>query len=421
MMRWIRLVCALALGLQAALAVAAVTGMKYISTPGDYIGGGRTATFLPPAATFTVTGTTGAVHLNVTDPNNGWFLDFAAPVNSPLARGSYADAARYPFNSPMAAGMSMSGNGRGCNTLKGWFKVLEYQLDANGNVLRAAIDFVQNCEVTGPPLYGSVRINSRFPLVVPTMAAVAGPDSTANSGATATMDGTQSFSRRGGVLGYAWSQTDGPAVTLDNPNSPTPSFVAPVIAQDAANLRFQLKVTDANGQVSTDDVVVVVIGPQAVRTEVSFHGDSGDYITGGRSYSFNTSNATLQYFRNFSGGVSASILGDSWWTFDSAAPQGQAYAVGSYPNAQRFPFQPPDAPGLSLSGDGRGCNTLTGNFTVYQAQFDSSGNPLVVEIGFEQHCEGMAPAAYGQALLNAVPHGQIARWIQAARQRWPRP
>ena len=165
-LRWALAGCLLAHG---ALATAAETGLRYISTAGDYIGGGIQQTLKTPNASISIDGSNPQrVGASVSDPNNWWSLDFAAPTGATLAVGSYADASRYPFQSPLRPGLSMSGNGRGCNTLRGWFRVLELERDAAGTLKRLAVDFVQNCEVNGPPLYGVLRYRSTLPLSVPT-------------------------------------------------------------------------------------------------------------------------------------------------------------------------------------------------------------------------------------------------------------
>lgn len=415
-----RLAAAL-LALGASAAMAQTTGMKYISTPGDYIGQGQTQVFQPPAATISAyDATTSVVHVGVNDPSNNWTLDFAAPSGVALAGTSFPDAMRYPFQSPLGAGLSMEGDGRGCNTLKGWFRVHEYVLDKSGNVKKLAVDFLQNCEVTMPPLYGVVRINSKFPLTIPETVAIAGRDVTVIAGQTATLDGTQSFTRKHSPLAYSWSQLDGPAVTLANPTSATPSFVAPNIDTATATLHFRLTTTDSAGDTSTDDVVAIVEGASAPRTSLDFRGDPGDYISGGQTWHYDTYNSSIVFSRNFDNGVSASVNGDAWWNFDSATPSGHTYHVGTFKNAQRYPFQSATAPGLSLYGDGRGCNTLTGQFTVYQIEFDTAGNPKTADITFTQHCEGGPAASYGELLLNAVPHATVAKQLKAARQQFPR-
>ena len=67
-----------------------------------------------------------------------WSLDFTAPHGRRLVIGNYGSATRYPFNSPAIPGLDVSGDGGGCNTLTGWFEVVEYQLDSNGQVAKLA-------------------------------------------------------------------------------------------------------------------------------------------------------------------------------------------------------------------------------------------------------------------------------------------
>ena len=63
--------------------------------------------------------------------------------------------------------------------------------------------------------------------------------------------------------------------------------------------------------------------------------------------------------------------------------------LGVYEMAQRWPFNQPGHPGLSISGDGRGCNTLTGRFQVHRLELQA-GTTMVQRalVSFEQHCEG---------------------------------
>jgi len=86
-------------------------------------------------------------------------------------------------------------------------------------------------------------------------------------------------------------------------------------------------------------------------------------------------------------------------------PQGQALTAGTVcDNATRYPFQSPTAPGLSLYGDGRGCNTSTGSFTVKSATFGPDGWIQSFDATFVQHCEGDPnSAATGEVLLSNGP------------------
>src|SRR5262249_47825262 len=66
----------------------------------------------------------------------------------------------------------------------------------------------------------------------------------------------------------------------------------------------------------------------------------------------------------------------------------------------RWPFQASGVTGLSVDGDGRGSNTLTGSFTVTQALYAADGTVLRFAASFEQHSEGQAPALTGTINFN---------------------
>ena len=91
---------------------------------------------------------------------------------------------------------------------------------------------------------------------------------------------------------------------------------------------------------------------------------------------------------------------DSWWTLDFSARQmGQNLTAGEYDNAERYPFEPPGAPGLDVFGDGKGCNTLLGDFQV--TSVDATSDAIIqFTATFEQHCEG------GVAVLRGCVHAE---------------
>ncbi len=85
----------------------------------------------------------------------------------------------------------------------------------------------------------------------------------------------------------------------------------------------------------------------------------------------------------------------SWWYLEfDASDLPVDLEAGVYEGAERYPFQAPGHPGLSISGSGRGCNTLTGKFQVHEHARDATG--LVrATVSFEQHCEGGPGAVRG--------------------------
>src|SRR4030095_4980586 len=98
----------------------------------------------------------------------------------------------------------------------------------------------------------NVRINNvnHVPL------ADAGLDQNAPEGAIITLDGAGSAAFDGAPLTFAWNQTDGPLVELMNPLTASPSFAAPDVGANGAELAFQVTVDDGYGGVTSDEVRV---------------------------------------------------------------------------------------------------------------------------------------------------------------------
>jgi hypothetical protein len=77
----------------------------------------------------------------------------------------------------------------------------------------------------------------------------------------------------------------------------------------------------------------------------------------------------------------------AWWDLDFSSEQlGMPLTTQVYNNAERWPFQPPNVPGLSVDGDGRGCNQLSGRFQIHRLVMN--GTTLKEFLAtFEQFCE----------------------------------
>jgi len=157
-------------------------------------------------------------------------------------------------------------------------------------------------------------------------------------------------------------------------------------------------------------LLLVAADAHAGVTSWMMTGDPGDYITGGRTYYYTTADGPFTARLNYHNGVSLSFHTPSyshWWYIDFSAPGQQRLAVGLYNGALRFPFEGTQA-GLSLYGDGRGCNTLTGTFEVKEVVYGSGSDVLSFRASFEQHCEGWTVAARGEVRYNATIPIEIA-------------
>ena len=94
----------------------------------------------------------------------------------------------------------------------------------------------------------------------------AGDDVTVRAGARVALDGTGSSLRPGATPTYAWTQTAGPTVTLDDATSATPAFIAPSVSA-STDLTFSLTVSDGTFS-STDTVTVTVLPSRVVSARV---------------------------------------------------------------------------------------------------------------------------------------------------------
>lgn len=81
--------------------------------------------------------------------------------------------------------------------------------------------------------------------------------------------------------------------------------------------------------------------------------------------------------------------------------------TGVYENAMRAPFANPGHPGLDISFQHRGSNTLTGRFEILEVSYTELSPTTFwldrLRMTFEQHSEGAPPAMRGYISYAAVP------------------
>jgi hypothetical protein len=129
------------------------------SMQGDYIGGGQNRTFTDSNSVLSVTSTGALLKVNI-NGNSWWNGDFAGMNTlSQLEPGYYGDLQRYPFHNPVKGGLDWGGDGRGCNTLTGWF-VIDKITYVQGSLTEVDMRFEQHCEGGSPALRGRIRWNA---------------------------------------------------------------------------------------------------------------------------------------------------------------------------------------------------------------------------------------------------------------------
>ena len=145
---------------------------------------------------------------------------------------------------------------------------------------------------------------------------------------------------------------------------------------------------------------------EAQTTALYLDSEPGDFIGQGVERTWTSSELT---FRVLSSSPSTFWIrgdnfssGSTWWDLQFAAPANSVLTPGTYEDAIRYPFQSPQMPGLDVEGSGRGCNTLTGRFIVYEIVRNAAGQVEQFAADFEQHCDDSVPALFGAIRFNAT-------------------
>jgi hypothetical protein len=155
-------------------------------------------------------------------------------------------------------------------------------------------------------------------------------------------------------------------------------------------------------------VVAAAVLPAVARADMivaksgsfSYTSEPGDYVGQGGSATYTVPKAYVQsYGTPGQVRVYVTTAAGDWWDLDLAAPQGQALTPGTYTGAERFPFALPTNPSLDVFSQGRGCNELTGSFTIKSISQGPYGYLQSLDATFEQHCEGAAPALRGRIVI----------------------
>ena len=148
--------------------ILAANTLYFTSSPSSWVGQGQTETFTSPTTAFSAQRLfNNAVELSFDDGQDWYYLDLVGPSSTSPTVGFYPDATRWPFNGS-GSGLSFFGDGRGNNTLTGYFNVLQADYDISGNIVSFAVDFKQYDEgATANWVSGSFRYNSSITIPEP--------------------------------------------------------------------------------------------------------------------------------------------------------------------------------------------------------------------------------------------------------------
>lgn len=288
------------------------------SASGDYIGQGQSYTYTPTDATLTLNAVDGHLAVRV-QGNQVWTGDFQGKSElAQLQPGYYPNLTRYPFHDTTVGGLSWSGDGRGCNTLTGWFAI-DSVTYVDGTLRAIDLRFEQHCEGASAALRGEIH----------------------------------------------WTADD----------TDTPS--GPVNPPPASLWQPATGATPSSGNY------------------IYLESEAGDYIGAGQTYTYTPDSGNVTVSAN-GAALNVLVLADRFWMGDFAPMETiQTLQPGYYGDLIRYPFHNPAKGGLNWSGDGRGCNELSGWFVVDSVAY-ANDTIQSIDLRFEQRCDGATAALRGK-------------------------
>ena len=407
----------------AAAAEAPPYSVTMFSDPGDYIGQGVPRLFDDRNSKLYVAGNRTEVIVRVDGGTRGddFELYLAGPAGTVLTRGLYERAERTSFRSAGRPGIDISGSGRGCNATSGRFEIRDITFDAAGVVSRLHLLYEQHCEGEVPALFGEIQLRrSAAAGVLAEPSSVSWPDTHPTSAST-TVPVTLRALGASPVSVTSVRVTGTQATHFMVPNDECTGVVLEAGDLCDVFVRFVprlagprtavLAITDSAGR--TQRVQLDGAGVTG-RTSWSMRGDAGDWVSQGLSYSYTPANAVIAASGARSG-VRAAVQGRNgdWFYANFTPADGHILAVGTYTGATRYPFNG-TGPGLSVTGNGRGCNRLTGSFTIKQIGFSRLDGSLErLNVDFIQRCDGATAALRGsiayRASADVTPPARVSR------------
>jgi uncharacterized repeat protein (TIGR01451 family) len=153
-------------------------------------------------------------------------------------------------------------------------------------------------------------------------------------------------------------------------------------------------------------VALLALSSTAWAQSFTYHlvSEPGDWVGEGVTRTFTPANASLYFMRrNAENGVEFGVVDratDWLWPVTFTAAHDAVLVPDNYEGAQRHPFNSPAKPGLSATGEWRGCNEVDGRYVVREVVFGAANEVVRFAADFEQHCDG-GPALWGYVRYNS--------------------
>lgn len=125
--------------------------------------------------------------------------------------------------------------------------------------------------------------------------------------------------------------------------------------------------------------IITFFSYSEAETLLFFHSEPGDFVGLGETKQYNELDGDFNVYQSgiYSEKPYMQIVFSNFlnpypisWILFLGSPDNEKIQVGRYIDAIRFPNNIQGTPGLSFSGDGRGCNELYGSFTSVRLLFE---------------------------------------------------
>ncbi|HWL97551.1 MAG TPA: hypothetical protein VNP20_09400 [Nocardioidaceae bacterium] len=329
-------------------------------------------------------------------------LDPTTRESTPLVAGHYPRAVRPIAREAGEAGLEVS-NGHGC-TNHGSFDLRDIHF-TDGVVDRMWLLFEMSCGTRPGSYFGEIRIGMDTPTLAATPAAVAWPDNVyPRSGRGEPVQVRMRSTRAARVRSVALvgphpgqfqlrqdrctgQRVNGCTVRVTfDPTRPGPATATVRMVTSAGVRRTRL---DGLGAVGT--------------TRLDMVSERGDWVGQGRTYAFAPGDAPFFVHRHEPYHLESNVNSYSGqrWGLEFITATSQPLSERTYTGVARAGFG--NAPAMRIFGNQRGCNTLTGDFTVHDLGAAANGTVEHLDLSFVQYCDGSTAALRGRLRYRAGP------------------
>ncbi|SHG31132.1 hypothetical protein SAMN05443575_1987 [Jatrophihabitans endophyticus] len=302
------------------------------------------------------------------DGNTDYEVELAAPVGGQLTTGTYTNVARAGFNGTHA-GLSVSGQGRACNTLTGSVLIRSITTNQFGGVTELDASFTQYCDGSKVPLNGSLQYHA------PVRHAV-----TLTSSHPVTVLGqpttlTAQVHRGSSVFFYDGTKRIGRAKA--------DSFgLARLTTATLKAGTHQL--TARRGKHSSVRVRQRVDGSA---TSFWFRSVGGDGLATGATAAYTPTSSQMPISAT-TRKITVDVGGDASWDVVVQSPTRTALRPGTYEHTQQGPTA--TSAGVMMYGGGNACDTQSGSLHVSSLRANKRGVITAVALSFAVYCNGSA-------------------------------